>query len=162
MPSKISNYAFREIAARSLGQSVFSRVHLTEKHRLFFRILDVSPYVLVGPGEPALFECKVDASPIRPDTIRWERSGYDMEGKTKTTSGSPASGESDRANIGVVLLTVLNSTADDSGPFDCVAENGVGGAGTSVRNQTYLLVRRELLGMRKNLAVETILNSQLK
>lgn len=44
---------------------------------------------------------------------------------------------------GVVLLTVLNATAEDSGLFWCVANNGIGGK--EVRNATYLLVRRESL-----------------
>jgi hypothetical protein len=112
--------------------------------------MDISPYVLVGQGEPALFECQVDASPITPTTIRWERPGYDMDTKTKTTNGSPgpagtSSGMSSNGNVGVVLLTVLNATAEDSGPFECVSENGIGGKGTQVRNQTYLLVRRKLI-----------------
>jgi len=42
---------------------------------------------------------------------------------------------------GVVLLTVLNATAEDSGLFWCVANNGIGGK--EVRNATYLLVRRK-------------------
>jgi hypothetical protein len=43
---------------------------------------------------------------------------------------------------GVVLLTVLNATAEDSGLFWCVADNGIGGR--QVRNATFLLVRRKL------------------
>lgn len=90
--------------------------------------------------------------------IRWERAGYDMAARTKTTMGSPTSTlvslepstrvnsqldpEGPQKNIGVVLLTVLNATAADSGQFWCVASNGVGGR--SARNASYLLVRRKL------------------
>ena len=104
---------------------------------------------MVGQGEDALLECQVDASPLTHHTIRWERNGYDMASKTKTTTGLPSTttgsdSEEDGgdSNVGVVLLTVLNVTAADSGSFDCVAENGVGGS-VAVRNQTYLLVRRK-------------------
>ena len=47
------------------------------------------------------------------------------------------------SNVGVLLLTVLNATAEDSGPFWCVADNGLGNV--EVRNATYLLVRRKFL-----------------
>ena len=91
-----------------------------------------------------------------------------MKSKTKTTRGLPGPGQSvgsiqlsgksgvktvntqlgantnlDGSNVGVLLLTVLNSTADDSGPFWCIADNGIGGV--EVKNATYLLVRRKYL-----------------
>ena len=50
---------------------------------------------------------------------------------------------SDGSNIGTLLLTVLNSTASDSGPFWCVADNGIGNI--EIKNATYLLVRRKFL-----------------
>ena len=116
-----------------------------------FRILDVTKQVLVGEGEPAHFECAVDANPLTSTTIRWERPGYDMAGKTKTAKGSPAATKSiysgdggDDDNVGVVLLTVLNATAADSGMFYCVADNGIDGS-RIVRNATYLLVRRKII-----------------
>ena len=59
-----------------------------------------------------------------------------LDGRRRLRDGGGSS------NVGVVLLTVLNVTAADSGSFDCVAENGVGGS-VAVRNQTYLLVRRK-------------------
>lgn len=100
---------------------------------------------MVGPGEPAHFECAVDANPLTPHTIKWEgpAPNYDMDAKTKTTAGAPAqkSGPGRVENVGVVLLTVLNATKEDSGPFTCVARNGIGT--TEVRNGTFLLVRRK-------------------
>lgn len=134
------------------------------------RITDITSSVLVGEGEPAHLECAVDANPLTESTIRWERPAYDMTGRTKTTMGSPTTSsfsEGDNTqmlsaplaansvnsfharqkNIGVVLLTVLNSTAEDSGQFWCVASNRVGG--TVARNATYLLVRHKPV-IRKN------------
>ena len=92
-----------------------------------------------------------------------------MKSKTKTTRGLPGPGQSlgaiqlsaksdikkvnthlsslgpntppEGSNVGVLLLTVLNSTAEDSGPFWCVADNGIGNI--EVKNATYLLVRRK-------------------
>ena len=111
---------------------------------------------MVGQGEPAHLECAVDANPLNKNTIRWERKGYDMASKTKTTMGSPTStmlstfnsnsvnslfeDDGQQKNVGVVLLTVLNATADDSGEFWCVASNGLG---STSRNASFLLVRRK-------------------
>ena len=58
-------------------------------------------------------------------------------------SSQSGSDGKDKLNMGVVLLTVLNATSDDSGLFWCVADNGVGGK--TVRNATLLLVRRKFL-----------------
>ena len=115
----------------------------------------------------------MDANPLTDNTITWRRleTGYDMKTKTKTTRGLPGPGQSlgsiqlssksdtkkvntqlsnlgpntspEGSNVGVLLLTVLNSTADDSGPFWCVADNGIGNI--EVKNATYLLVRRKFL-----------------
>ena len=130
--------------------------------------------MLVGEGEPAHLECRVDANPLTDSTIAWRRPepGYDMKSKTKTTRGLPGPGKSlesrisgksatktvntqlpglatdsngEGSNVGALLLTVLNATADDSGPFWCVADNGIGNV--EVRNATYLLVRRKFLFM---------------
>ena len=133
----------------------------------------------MGEGEPAHFECRVDAHPLTETTIMWRRPdpNYDMKTKTKTTRGLPgpskkfntvknaretetksvnthfstSSTELDTttahqtasSNVGVLLLTVLNATADDSGPFWCVADNGIGSV--EIRNATYLLVRRKYI-----------------
>ena len=51
------------------------------------RITDITSSVLVGQGEPAHLECAVDANPMNKNTIRWERKGYDMAARTKTTMG---------------------------------------------------------------------------
>ena len=48
-----------------------------------------------------------------------------------------------KENVGVVLLTVLNATAEDSGEFACVASNGIGGKAS--RNVSFLLVRRKFI-----------------
>ncbi|XP_059086903.1 synaptogenesis protein syg-2-like [Tigriopus californicus] len=110
-------------------------------------IVNITHRVLVGPGEPAHLECAVDAMPLGSKTIRWERDNYDLASRTKTTMGSPATTLDGNANsnIGVVLLTVLNATAEDSGMFWCVADNGIDNdEGTPrVRNGSLLMVRHK-------------------
>ena len=127
-----------------------------------FSITAITQRVMVGEGDPAHFECAVSANPLTSETIRWERKNYDMLSRTVTTPGAPKdqtnyfeteqlSGEEGKElakpgfvqqQRGVVLLTVLNATAEDSGLFWCVADNGIG---KEVRNATYLLVRRKTL-----------------
>ena len=105
----------------------------------FFSITDISSSLLVGQGETANLECAVDANPLTLDTLSWRgRPGYDLEGKTKTAMGSIDPSKPHRRSI---MLTILNATAEDSGRFWCVADNGVGGQ--EVKNSTYLLVRRK-------------------
>ena len=109
--------------------------------------MNISRTVEVGQGEQALFECAVEANPITATTIRWERRptseadlDYDMASRTKTTAGLSTS-----KTKSALMLTVLNATAEDSGVFVCVADNGLGDVdGESVaRNETFLLVRRK-------------------
>ena len=119
------------------------------------RITDITSSVLVGQGEPAHLECAVDANPMSPKIIKWERQGYDLQSRTVSTMGAPKillkrpksvnTLETPQENVGVVLLTVLNATAEDSGEFWCVANNGIGGQ--SARNVSYLLVRRKYTKM---------------
>ena len=88
---------------------------------------------------------------MSPKIIKWERQGYDLQSRTVSTMGAPKillkrpksvnTLETPQENVGVVLLTVLNATAEDSGEFWCVANNGIGGQ--SARNVSYLLVRRK-------------------
>ncbi len=131
-----------------------------EKSNLLFRIVGITKELLVGPGEPAHLECAADARPLNPGTIRWARGGedsdhYDFEGRTKTTTGTvnnvtsglaAAISGSSSVNLGVLLLTVVNASAFDSGPFVCLADNGVGDV--VVKNQTFLLVRRKFTALR--------------
>ena len=60
-----------------------------------------------------------------------------------TASNSVNSVFTAKENVGVVLLTVLNATAEDSGEFACVASNGIGGKAS--RNVSFLLVRRKFI-----------------
>ena len=84
---------------------------------------------MVNPGANAEFACFVNANPIAEDTIKWTRDGFDMETRTVSTNISNA-----------VYLTVKNVSSEDSGIFDCVANNGIG---EEVKNSTFLLVRGE-------------------
>ena len=105
---------------------------------------------MVGQGESAHLECAVEANPLKDGAVVWRRIGdpdYDMESKTETTQGSPFNHSqiyqrNDHKNAGLVMLTVLNATAEDSGAFACLAQNGVGGT-SEVLNTTFLLVRRK-------------------
>ena len=106
--------------------------------------MNITKTVEVGLGEPALFECAVEANPMTAHTIRWERRptkdsdwDYRMESRTETTKGLMT-----RKDEAALMLTVLNSTAKDSGVFVCVADNGIGDK--EERNETFLLVRRKL------------------
>ncbi|XP_040568180.1 nephrin isoform X2 [Lepeophtheirus salmonis] len=108
------------------------------------KIVYLTDSVLVGEGEPALFECAVDANPFNIQTIHWFRENYDMEGRTKTTQGSVVDKSgSGGEHVGTVMLTVLNATASDSGAFWCEADNGIERRGRIARNRTYLLVRHK-------------------
>ena len=82
---------------------------------------------MVNPGDNAEFACFVNANPIVEDTIKWTREGFDMEARTVSTNVSNA-----------MYLTVKNVSSEDSGTFDCVANNGIG---EEVKNTTFLLVR---------------------
>jgi hypothetical protein len=83
----------------------------------------------VSPGENAELACFVDANPIKEDSIKWTRSGFDMDVRTISTNVSNA-----------VYLLIKNVSAVDSGAFDCVANNGIG---NEVKNSSFLLVRGE-------------------
>ena len=97
---------------------------------LLFRISAITNYVMVNPGENAHMKCVVDANPIKIDTVKWTRDGFDMEGRAKLTNVSNSS----------FFLTVINVTEKDAGKFTCEVNNGIGEA---VSNTTFLLVRRK-------------------
>ncbi len=92
-----------------------------------FSITDITDYVMAAAGDNAEFSCFVDANPIKEDSIKWERSGFDMAARTISTNVSNA-----------MYLLVKNVSAADSGLFDCVVNNGIG---SEVKNSSYLLVR---------------------
>ena len=74
--------------------------------------------------------------------------GDQMSARTQTAKGSPAAFlalSSGSSHVSVLMLTVVNATAEDTGAFACVADNGVGSQAD--RNTTYLLVRREWRGI---------------
>ena len=43
--------------------------------------MDITDSVTASPGDNAEFFCMVDANPMRPDTIKWTRDGFDMESR---------------------------------------------------------------------------------
>ena len=89
---------------------------------------------MVSPNQTAQLVCTVDANPIKEDTIKWVREGYDLGGggRAKTTLDG-----------NTLYLTIVNATEADAGSFECVVNNGIGGA--EVRNASFLVVKRKLL-----------------
>ena len=75
---------------------------------------------LVSPGEDAVLECAADAHPASPDTVSWQRPGFDMAGRT----GARADLAGSRLTS---YLAVYDVTRRDVGLFTCVVDNGVGG-----------------------------------
>ena len=72
--------------------------------------------------------CVVDGNPIKEDTVKWSREGFD-EARMKTSRDSNS-----------FYLTVLNVTEEDAGEFTCTVNNGIG---EEVKNTTFLLVKRK-------------------
>ena len=104
---------------------------------LLFRITHLTNYITVNPGENAELVCSVDANPIKIDTVKWLREGFDFEAKTRSTNVS---------NINF-YLTVINVTEGDAGQFTCQVNNGIG---ETISNSTFLLVRREYYNTSKS------------
>ncbi len=97
----------------------------------YYSITDRTKYVMVRPGESAEFYCVVDSNPSGADHVEWKREGFDLAARSTSTYS-----EGSRS----LYLVVRNVTADDSGEFECVANNGIG---EEVRNKSFLLVRSE-------------------
>ena len=74
--------------------------------------------------------CVVDANPIKDDTVKWSRAGFD-DARMKTSPDGNS-----------FHLTVLNVTEKDAGEFTCTVKNGIG---NEVNNKTFLLVKRKNL-----------------
>ena len=85
--------------------------------------------------------CVVDSNPIKTDTVKWTREGFDFAGKAKLTNVSNSN----------FFLTVINVTETDAGKFTCEVNNGIGEA---VSNTTYLLVRRKFFSNLKKSIIE--------
>ncbi|XP_064471878.1 nephrin-like isoform X2 [Ornithodoros turicata] len=85
-------------------------------------IVRITESVIVDAGSNAQLECEVDAKPFDSETVSWRRTGYDM---ARTRSAIE-----DRRSY----LTVYNVSREDSGKFECVAHNGIGGEVVKVAN----------------------------
>ena len=84
--------------------------------------------MLVNPQDHAQMICVIDANPIKDDTAKWSREGFDNARMQVNRSGNS------------FYLTVRNVTAKDAGEFTCTVNNGIG---KEVKNNTYLLVKRK-------------------
>ncbi|XP_046635770.1 synaptogenesis protein syg-2-like isoform X3 [Daphnia pulicaria] len=78
-------------------------------------IVQTRSTVMVNEGSDAELECRAAGNPLTMATVSWRRAGFDMEGRTTQTLG-----------VGVAYLTVKEITRNDTGAFECVANNGIG------------------------------------
>lgn len=83
--------------------------------------------VMVNEGSDAEFECRAAGNPLTTTTVSWRRAGFDMDGRTSQTPG-----------VGVAYLLVREITRNDTGAFECVANNGIGQESIE---QTWLVVK---------------------
>lgn len=77
-------------------------------------IKSVSENVITNPGDDATLSCNVEGKPLTEDHIRWERLGYVLATKTKTTFVN-----------GTSYLHIKNARREDVGNFRCIADNRV-------------------------------------
>lgn len=70
---------------------------------------------MVSEGSDADLECRATGNPLTTSTVSWRRAGFDMQERTVLTTG-----------IGVAYLSVKAITRNDTGSFECVANNGIG------------------------------------
>lgn len=82
---------------------------------------------MVNEGGDADLECRATGNPLTTTTVSWRRAGFDMEERTVQTTG-----------IGVAYLSVKSITRNDTGSFECVANNGIGAESIE---RTWLLVK---------------------
>lgn len=92
-------------------------------------ILQTRSVVMVNEGSDAYLECQATGNPLTTTTVSWRREGFDLDGRTVQSSG-----------IGVAYLSVKQVNRNDTGAFECVADNGIGGQSTE---KTWLLVKCE-------------------
>jgi hypothetical protein len=86
---------------------------------------------MVNEGSDAELECRAAGNPLTMATVSWRRAGFDMEGRTTQTLG-----------VGVAYLTVKEITRNDTGAFECVANNGIGEESIE---KTWLIVKCKFL-----------------
>ncbi|XP_076325678.1 nephrin-like [Tachypleus tridentatus] len=77
-------------------------------------ITKVTEITMVDHTANAYLECVVDANPLTDNVITWRRDDFDMS----RTKQSLEDGRS--------FLTVYNVSREDSGEFECVADNDIG------------------------------------
>ena len=90
-------------------------------------IVETKSVVMVSEGSDANLECRAVGNPLTTTTVSWRRAGFDMDGRTEQSTG-----------IGTAYLSVSSVTRNDTGPFECVANNGIGGESIE---RTWLVVK---------------------
>lgn len=97
------------------------------------RFVKITRSKLINEGESVKLLCQVDGFPLKTDTIKWERDGYDIGSRATvetTTNGS--------------VLSIQNATIKDAGIFICLANNGVPrGRPVEIREKLFLLVNHK-------------------
>ena len=91
-------------------------------------IVQIKQVVMVDEGSDAVLECKAAGNPLTTSTVTWRREGFDMQGRTVLSS----------TQNGTAYLTVNDITRNDTGAFECVASNGIGG---ETVEKTWLVVK---------------------
>jgi len=86
---------------------------------------------MVREGSDASLECQATGNPLTATMVTWRRAGFDMEGRTIMSSAP-----------GMASLYVKNISRNDTGAFECVANNGIGGESVE---KTWLVATCELL-----------------
>ncbi len=92
-----------------------------------------SEYVMVGEGESAHLDCKIDANPLDESMVKWTHAKLEkmaaMESRTSRSFQDTKS-----------YLTILQVTANDSGLYTCTVNNKIGQPANA---SIYLIVKRK-------------------
>ena len=90
-------------------------------------IVHTRSVVMVDEGSDAYLDCQAAGNPLTTATVIWRRQGFDLEERSVQSS-----------DFGVAYLMVKQVNHSDTGVFECVADNGIGGQST---HKTWLLIK---------------------
>ncbi|XP_067131577.1 synaptogenesis protein syg-2-like [Centruroides vittatus] len=89
-------------------------------------VTNITEYLEIKEGKDAYLECTVDGNPLPDSVITWKKKGTD----TSVVHHMISSRKS--------YLTIINVNKDDAGQYDCIADNGIGGASSL---SSYLVIK---------------------
>jgi hypothetical protein len=84
---------------------------------------------MVNEGSNAYLVCQASGNPLTTTTVTWRREGLVLDERSVHSS-----------DLGVAFLTIKEVNRNDTGAFECVADNGIGGQSI---HKTWLAVRCE-------------------